>query len=53
MSWKFSYTAKRSTHIFVGNMADAGMFVEEEHHLEQPFNEEVKLSDRELWVDLN
>ena len=53
MSWKFSYTTKRSTHIFVGNMADAGMSTEEEHHSKQPINEEVKLRDGELWVDIN
>ena len=53
MSWKFSYTAKRSTHIFARNMGDAGMFAEEEHHPEQPLNEEVKLRDWELRVDLN
>ena len=53
MSWKFSYTAKRSTHIFAGNMADAGMSTEEEHHPEKPWNQEVKLRDGELWVDLN
>ena len=34
-------------------MADAGMFAEEEHRLEQPLNEEGNLRDGELWVYLN
>ena len=34
-------------------MADAGMSAEEEHHLEQPLNEEGNLRDGQFWVDLN
>ena len=35
-------------------MPDAGMYVEEEHRLEQPLNNEVgNLRDGEFWVDLN
>ena len=47
------HTTKRSTNIFAGNMADARISAEEEHHPKQPLNEEVKLRDGELWVDLN
>ena len=34
-------------------MADVGMSAEEEHHLEQPLNEEGNLRDGEFQVDLN
>ena len=54
LSWKFSYTQQREVQIyFAGNSADAGMSTEEEHHPKKPINEEVKLRDGELWVDIN
>ena len=53
LSWKFSYTTKRSTNIFARNMADAGMSTEEERRLEQPLNEEGNIRDGEFYIDLN
>ena len=40
-SWKLYYTQQREVQIyFTGNMADAGMFAEEECRPEQPLNNE-------------
>ena len=53
LSWKFSYTTKRSTNIFVGNMANVGISVEEKCHPKQTLSEDENLRDGEFYVYLN
>ena len=52
---KFSYTHRREVQLyFAGNMTNAGVSLEEEHHQDQPLNnEEGNLWDGKFQVDLN